>query len=106
MKPSKKNIIVYSLNYKHFFSYLLGNVEYEGDYHWYRLDSGELWSHKPGIGHATRLDNAGHNITDPRHAAMGEYRFVSFMTCDRNFVNLEDPDFECDVDVNLLDKHV
>ena len=28
------------------------------------------------------------------------------MTCDRNFVNLEDPDFECDVDVNFLDKRL
>lgn len=38
------------------------------DYHWYRLDSGSMWSHKPGGGQATNLDNSGNPISNPETA--------------------------------------
>jgi hypothetical protein len=44
-----------------------------GDYHWYRRDKDGTWSHKPGSTKATRLDNAGKRITDPRTADRGPY---------------------------------
>lgn len=43
------------------------------DYHWYRLDRDGTWSHKPGWGEATNLDNSGNIITDPRTADRGRY---------------------------------
>lgn len=58
------------------------------DYHWYRLDQGGLWSHKPGQTRVTRGDQAGNNIADPRRAATGNYRFVAFMTTDSNTVTI------------------
>jgi hypothetical protein len=42
------------------------------DYHWYRRDNNNMWSHKPGQTEATNKDNAGRLISDPR-------------TCDRGF---------------------
>jgi len=38
------------------------------DYHWYRLDSGGMWSHKPGGTMATNLDNSGNPIGNPETA--------------------------------------
>lgn len=38
------------------------------DYHWYRLDSSGMWSHKPGGTQATNLDNSGNPITNPETA--------------------------------------
>ncbi len=38
------------------------------DYHWYRLDSGGMWSHKPGRAQATNLDNSGNPISNPETA--------------------------------------
>ena len=38
------------------------------DYHWYRLDSGGMWSHKPGPGMATNLDNSSNPIANPETA--------------------------------------
>lgn len=38
------------------------------DYHWYRLDSDGMWSHKPGGGPATILDQSGDPITNPETA--------------------------------------
>ena len=58
------------------------------DFHWYRLDQGGLWSHKPGQTRATRLDNGGNNIEDPRVANAGNYRFVAFMSTDTNAVTI------------------
>lgn len=54
------------------------------DYHWYRLDTNGLWSHKPGRTPATRYDGNGDLIADPRHAANSgiDYKFYSFMTTD------------------------
>ena len=58
------------------------------DFHWYRLDQGGLWSHKPGQTRVTRADQAGNNIVDPRAAATGSYRFAAFMTSDSNTVKI------------------
>lgn len=38
------------------------------DYHWYRLDSNGMWTHKPGGGAATNLDNSGNPISNPETA--------------------------------------
>ena len=38
------------------------------DYHWYRLDSGGMWSHKPGGTQATNLDNSNNPIANPETA--------------------------------------
>ncbi|XP_053400879.1 insoluble matrix shell protein 1-like [Mercenaria mercenaria] len=43
------------------------------DYHFYRLDSNMLWSHKPGKTMAKNTDNSGDLIVDPRHADRGQY---------------------------------
>lgn len=50
------------------------------DFHWYRFDRRDpvwshdaRWTHKPGQGAATNLDNSGREITDPRTANRGIY---------------------------------
>lgn len=43
------------------------------DYHWYRLDSNALWSHKPGRTPARNTDNSGRLILDPRTCDRGPY---------------------------------
>ena len=49
------------------------------DYHWYRLDENGMWTHKPGEGLATNLDNSGNVISDPRTANRGPYtQFCGF----------------------------
>jgi hypothetical protein len=51
------------------------------DYHWYRKGRNGRWTHKPGGGQATNLDNSGNLITDPRTADRGPYTdFCTFMT--------------------------
>jgi RHS repeat-associated protein len=39
------------------------------DYHWYRQDADDFWSHKPGSTPARFIDSDGHLILDPRAAA-------------------------------------
>ena len=46
---------------------------YNNDFHWYRLDSGGMWSHKPGGTQATNLDNSGNPIANPETANRGGY---------------------------------
>lgn len=43
------------------------------DYHWYRLDAGGRWSHKPGRTQATNLDNSQNPISSPETADRGGY---------------------------------
>ena len=43
------------------------------DYHFYRLDSNMLWSHKPGKTPVRNTDNSGNRIVDPRLADRGNY---------------------------------
>jgi hypothetical protein len=51
------------------------------DFHWYRKGRNGLWTHKPGGGQATNVDNSGHTISDPRNADRGPYTdFCTFMT--------------------------
>lgn len=65
-------------------------VEDGVDFHWYLRDSDGKWSHKPGTCSVTRTDNSGNLITDPSSASvdMNGYRFVCFMTTDRNTVTI------------------
>ena len=51
------------------------------DFHWFRKGRNGRWSHKPGSGAATNLDNSAHTIADPRTADRGPYTdFGTFMT--------------------------
>jgi hypothetical protein len=43
------------------------------DYHWYRLDADGMWTHKPGPGAATNLDNSNNPISNPETADRGPY---------------------------------
>jgi len=43
------------------------------DYHWYRMDSNNMWSHKPGQTAARNTDNSGRAISDPRTCDRGPY---------------------------------
>ncbi len=43
------------------------------DWHWYRRDVNNYWTHKPGSSPATNLDNSGHQITSPETADRGAY---------------------------------
>jgi hypothetical protein len=38
------------------------------DFHWYRLGTDGMWTHKPGGGQATNLDESGHTISNPETA--------------------------------------
>lgn len=43
------------------------------DFHWYRRDNNNMWSHKPGSTPATTLDNSDKAITNPETADRGPY---------------------------------
>lgn len=50
------------------------------DFHWYRMGHNRKWTHKPGWGEVTHLDNSGDAISDPRTADRGPYtKFCGFM---------------------------
>lgn len=52
------------------------------DFHWYRLDSNAMWSHKPGQTPARNTDNSGRTISDPRSCDRGPYtNFCQFFHC-------------------------
>ena len=52
------------------------------DYHWYRLDSNAMWSHKPGQTAARNTDNSGKRISDPRNCDRGPYtQWCEFYHC-------------------------
>lgn len=52
------------------------------DYHWYRRDSNNMWSHKPGRTPARNVDNAGRPINDPRNCNRDPYTiFCGFFHC-------------------------
>jgi hypothetical protein len=48
-------------------------VDPGNDYHWYRLDSSGMWTHKPGKTEATNLDSSNNPITNPETADRGGY---------------------------------
>jgi len=43
------------------------------DYHWYRLDSNAMWSHKPGQTPARNTDSSDRPISDPSSCDPGPY---------------------------------
>lgn len=52
------------------------------DFHWYRLDSNAMWSHKPGQTPARNTDNSGQSISNPRNCDRGPYTvFCGFYHC-------------------------
>ncbi len=52
------------------------------DYHWYRLDSNGMWSHKRGGTQAINIDASGALINDPRTCNRGPYSvFCGFYHC-------------------------
>lgn len=52
------------------------------DYHWYRLDSNGMWSHKPGQTPAKNTDNAGRLISDPENCSRYPYTdFCGYFHC-------------------------
>lgn len=52
------------------------------DFHWYRLDSSALWSHKPGQTPVRNIDNSGRRITDPATCDRGPYSvWCSYFHC-------------------------
>ena len=54
------------------------------DFHWYRQDKVGCWSHKPGSTAVRNVDNAGHQITDPKTCDRGPYTvFCSYMVTKR-----------------------
>ena len=60
------------------------------DYHWYRLDSNSLWSHKPGSLSARNVDNSGNPIIDPRTANRGPYtEFCGFFWVCQHVINID-----------------
>lgn len=55
------------------------------DYHWYRQDNVGCWSHKPGSGAATNLDNSGNAISDPQTCDRGPYSvFCTYMITNKS----------------------
>lgn len=62
------------------------------DYHWYRKGRNGYWSHKPGPGAVTDLDNSGNLISDPRTADRGFYdEFCTFMFVHHGHIKIDGP---------------
>lgn len=60
------------------------------DYHWYRRDANNMWTHKPGGTPATLLDNSGYLIRDPEKADRGRYdEFCGYFAIE-NYPTTED----------------
>jgi hypothetical protein len=57
----------------HFIALVSSKTPGMEDYHWYRLDSNAMWSHKPGRTPAKNTDNSGKPIADPRSCDRGPY---------------------------------
>ncbi|HEY4811383.1 MAG TPA: hypothetical protein VIH71_10040 [Solirubrobacteraceae bacterium] len=57
-----------------------GVIAPRSDFHWYRKNQDGYWTHKPGKLQATKYDDSGQPITDPRTCNRGMYtQFCSFM---------------------------
>ncbi|WP_395943123.1 hypothetical protein [Brevundimonas sp.] len=53
------------------------------DFHWYRKDANDYWSHKPGSTPATNLDGAGNPIRNPETCDRRPYiNFCGYYFCD------------------------
>jgi hypothetical protein len=64
----------------------------QDDFHFVRQDNDGTWSHKPGDEEVTNLDFDGKPITDPRHAALGQYQFVSYFYVPEGGLKFQHPD--------------
>lgn len=54
----------------------------DNDYHWFRLDNNNYWSHKPGRSPARDWDESKNSIKDPRTCNRGPYTdFCGFFKC-------------------------
>ena len=69
-----------------------GSQDRSGDFHWYRRDGVEKWSHKPGQARPTFKDNDNNDVKDPRKANMGSYKIVAFMESCKDTVNIKNND--------------
>jgi hypothetical protein len=49
-----------------------------GDYHWYRLDKGGRWSHKPGWKKVQRTDKSGKAFPTSQYAKHGYSEFIGY----------------------------
>ncbi|WAR23646.1 IMSP1-like protein [Mya arenaria] len=49
------------------------------DFHFFRMDSNKMWSHKPGSTKVKNTDNARQLINDPQTAAISPYDFVCYL---------------------------
>lgn len=59
------------------------------DYHWYRMGSDGMWSHKPGGTPVTNLDNSNQPIADPLFADRGPYtQFCGYMRVGPGAINI------------------
>jgi hypothetical protein len=62
------------------------------DYHWYRLDSDGMWSHKPGGTAARNADNSQQPIHNPELADRGPYTdFCGYFTVCSCEVRIDGP---------------
>ncbi len=60
------------------------------DFHWYRKGSNKYWSHKPGGGQATNLDNSGAIIPNPATADRGPYtEFCGYMVVKHGHIKIQ-----------------
>lgn len=48
------------------------------DYHWYRLQKGGFWGHKPGSTNARNVDNSGVIITNPETCNRGAGTYLNY----------------------------
>lgn len=61
----------------------------EYDYHWYRLDAGGIWSHKPGHTRVRNWDNDRKPITSPETCARDPYvKFCGYFVADETGVGI------------------
>ncbi|XP_052066038.1 insoluble matrix shell protein 1-like [Mytilus californianus] len=59
------------------------------DFHWFRLDNNNQFSHKPGQSFVRDYDEDHDIITDPRQCNLGPYKFVTFMTTVPQLVHID-----------------
>ena len=53
------------------------------DFHWYRKDANNMWSHKPGQTPARNVDNSNQPISDPQNCNRGPYtQFCEYFNVD------------------------
>jgi hypothetical protein len=60
------------------------------DFHWYRLDADNHWSHKPGTFTARNFDNSQNLILSPETCDRGRYsNFCGYFVCSSTNVRIE-----------------